>query len=258
MSYDILDPNGSNWQFNTYKYDSSKQPTSMPDRFPITEISQEQAIASCETIQTHLITNNEWMTIARNIEDWDDNWSWWTTWSGWIYSWIWGSNSSLYCTTADSLWRYSAANHFIAWTLVTDTNLWWTSKNVCDSKRQLKISNWNIIWDFAWNAWEHVNKANTLNWIWYNDRKTSFPSACWSEFDTCKLDFYWPKNTSLNSDNWIGKLDLDAVENNVFMRWWWVYSNTSKWIYAIRMDYNNTNIFWSTIPGRDIWFRCAY
>lgn len=41
MSYDILDPTGSNWEFNTYKYDPLEQPLSMPDRFPITEVSQE-------------------------------------------------------------------------------------------------------------------------------------------------------------------------------------------------------------------------
>lgn len=193
------------------------------------------------------------MTIARNIEDWDDNWSWWIAWSGWIYSWIWNSNSSLlYCKTTDSTWR--TPDDYIAWTLATDTNLWWPNKNTCDSKRQLKISNWNIIWDFSWNAWEHVNKANTINWIWYNDRETSFPSDCWpeEEFTSCKLDFYWPKNTSLESSNWIGELYLNTVPNNVFLRWWWVYSVDWKWIYAIRLDYNNTN------SRRDIWFRCAY
>lgn len=42
---------------------------------PITNITYAQAISACEDIGAHLITNDEWMTLARNIEIVSSNWS---------------------------------------------------------------------------------------------------------------------------------------------------------------------------------------
>lgn len=49
----------------------------MNDRYPIADINQGDAIAACNAIGPgyHLITNNEWMTLARNIESVAHNWS---------------------------------------------------------------------------------------------------------------------------------------------------------------------------------------
>ena len=48
---------------------------STPQGSPITGISQQQAITACQAIGGHLITNEEWMTLARNIEIVPSNWS---------------------------------------------------------------------------------------------------------------------------------------------------------------------------------------
>jgi hypothetical protein len=44
---------------------------------PIATVSQPQAIIACRSMGAgyHLITENEWMTVARNIEQVSNNWS---------------------------------------------------------------------------------------------------------------------------------------------------------------------------------------
>ena len=66
---------GQDW--NTVVYDSNKVPVSQAGKYPIGNISQTQAIAACASMGAgyHLITNNQWMTIARNIEANPLNWS---------------------------------------------------------------------------------------------------------------------------------------------------------------------------------------
>ncbi len=68
---------GYSTDYNTITYIAGKPIVSLPNKYPIVKISQIAAIASCKALGTnyHLITNNEWMTIARNIESNSDNWS---------------------------------------------------------------------------------------------------------------------------------------------------------------------------------------
>lgn len=49
----------------------------MAGKYPIADINQAEAIAACQSMGSgyHLITNNEWMTIARSIEANPTNWS---------------------------------------------------------------------------------------------------------------------------------------------------------------------------------------
>jgi len=56
-------------------YDTNKTPVSMAGRLAIANITQPNAIQQCKDIDTHLMTMNEWMAIARNIEAQDSNWS---------------------------------------------------------------------------------------------------------------------------------------------------------------------------------------
>jgi hypothetical protein len=75
--------NGSSW--NTYKYNSS-QVASVTRDFPITDISTPEAMAACEKIGTHLITNLEWMTLAEDIAKQKENWSGGSIGNGFIYT----------------------------------------------------------------------------------------------------------------------------------------------------------------------------
>lgn len=47
---------------------------SAPGGTPWTYITQDDAIKACQNIGAHLMTNAEWMAIARNIEKVDENW----------------------------------------------------------------------------------------------------------------------------------------------------------------------------------------
>ncbi|MFO8054870.1 MAG: hypothetical protein R6U19_06900, partial [Bacteroidales bacterium] len=51
--------------------------TSQAAETPWVSISQTEAIANCSALGEgyHLITNEEWMTIARNVEQVEDNWN---------------------------------------------------------------------------------------------------------------------------------------------------------------------------------------
>ncbi len=54
--------------------------------YPLAKIDQTTSATACASIGGHLITNNEWMTIVRNIEMVTSNWSSGIVGTGYIYS----------------------------------------------------------------------------------------------------------------------------------------------------------------------------
>ncbi len=143
--------------------------------YAIADISQTNAIASCKSLWEwyHLITNHEWMTLARDIEANQVNWSWNAVGSWFIYN---GRSDELnmWCD-----WNWDGNYAEPTWTDCTEKRNDWKSRNI------LILSNWEEIWDLAWNLWEHVNKANTtIDWTNYNLWKTWIIwSSSWSNFD---------------------------------------------------------------------------
>jgi hypothetical protein len=75
---------------NTVSYVEWKELVSTSRKYPIWELTQDDAIAACKTLWNgyHLINNNEWMTIARNIESVWVNWSTWIAGEWFIYNWV--------------------------------------------------------------------------------------------------------------------------------------------------------------------------
>lgn len=63
--------------WNTVTYVSGKAILSQAGKYPIAVINQTEAIAACQSMGSgyHLITNDEWMTIARSIEVNPVNWN---------------------------------------------------------------------------------------------------------------------------------------------------------------------------------------
>lgn len=246
---DAITPTSDVWwvDWNTIKYVSWKIPVSKAWLYPIADISQSWAIDACKSMWDwyHLITNDEWMTIARNIEQVWLNWSLNGVWSGWLYRWItweWNSNSSFWCATKNSNWSHTRT--YVSTSLNSDTTKWWSTKQSdCDSKRQLQLSNWEIIWDLAWNVREHVNGANTLNSIWTDfatmqwnvcwwNNRYSFAWTDWAGWWTCSFvspytySNFWPKTSNLNANNGI----------------WRIYSYTSWWNNRVFLRGANANI----------------
>jgi prepilin-type N-terminal cleavage/methylation domain-containing protein len=106
-------------------------------------ITQPQAITACNNLWAwyHLITNNEWMTIARNIEANSQNWADWIVgslvWSGWwLYRWNVGLYDSVSCGSGAALDWNTAGSGCV--------------NSSGRNKRMHILSNWNEIWDISW------------------------------------------------------------------------------------------------------------
>lgn len=127
--------------------------TSQPSGAPWVSIDQTNSITACSNLNAingvsnkyYLISNPEWMTIARNLENVDTNWTNGTAGSGVLAR---GWMNSLNTAVAPS----------------TDANcLYNTGANTCgatgtvDYKRTHMLSNGEVIWDLSGNVWEWVN-----------------------------------------------------------------------------------------------------
>lgn len=153
---------------------------SQSDKTPWTEISQANAIdvsrKTCDTC--HLITENEWLTIAQNVLNVADNWSENTVGNGYIFSGHNDNNPAKllavnpndgngYANTANSSSQTEAYKGSIGKT----------------QKRTLKLSNGQIIWDMAGNASEWTSGQTTgkqpglmgeANYSWKEWNKINF------------------------------------------------------------------------------------
>lgn len=252
MTYaDANTPDSSVWwtDWNTMQYQDWKPIVSMAWKYPIADISQEQAISACRNMWEwyHLITNNEWMTIARNIEASSDNWSIKSAWKGILYNWV-SWDMTLWCNV--TWWNTETRTY--------GTKTWPWIDNTCNLKRKFMLSNWQEIYDFAWNVSEFVNKANTIDWINFNQWQTTVSwSTSWVDYDDdwiYGIDdmkkygsafWYWIAN-------WVWNIwYADWVANNVFVRWDRSNSNANTWLFSLSLQRISTG------KERYIGFRCA-
>jgi len=147
---------------------NNKAVVSVASGYPIANISQTNSIARCSAITVaggaaHLITNNEWMTVARNAEAQASNWSLGAVGSGYLYA---GHNDNapalaLAASTTDT------GNNRCAYTDAAGTT---EAPSPCPSNtanntsgsggnqvRVLTLSNGSPIWDIAGNVWQWTN-----------------------------------------------------------------------------------------------------
>lgn len=162
----ILVPNdsgvGTNNDFCVAKYEMknvSGNATSQANGTPWVSISQTNAIASCEALNSlngvsnkyALISNAEWMTVARNVELIDSNWS---PVSGVQLSGVGvlarghsdASPSSAQAAGNDNDPYFGTSNN--------DTQ---AGNSGWEQRRTLTLSNGEVIWDFSGNVWEWVD-----------------------------------------------------------------------------------------------------
>ena len=257
MSYsdsDIPDTNTDNLPFNTKKYEPWKIPVSLPWKYPIANITQPQAIAACKSMWDwyHLITDNEWMTIARNIESVGSNWSGWSVWNWILYNWVSG-DTTLWCNYT---WWNTESRYL-------GTKTWnWLDSN-CNSRRSHLLSNWQKIWDLSWNVWEYTNWTNDINSTYWEvltwNACWDFNYYSWSGNDwqpQCNFqnwytkESYWPL-WNYNANNWVGRIRSVNANNMVFIRG------------GASNDFDNAGIFHLYLPWdissymSSIGFRCA-
>jgi len=205
-------------------------------------IKQESAIQACINIWGHLITNNEYMTIARDVENVNENWSWKSVWSGFLYNGnvVWND----YWIPA---WDDESEWAKITWTVSTD------------NRRVLKLSNGENIWDLAGNVWEHVNKANTENWIKFNQWQTTLSwsfNGVWRDNDGI-YDFSDMKKYGSSLWLWIsqgmGNLRYaNGVANNIFLRGSRADNAANTGVFTMYLLRTSSN------RDHSVGFRCAF
>jgi hypothetical protein len=156
--------------------------------YPLTDIDQAEAVVACESLgdDYHLITNNEWMTIVRNIEAQEENWSNSIIGDGYIPT---GNSDGSLALDDD--------------TVLTGIN-----------KRNLVLSNGNEIWDLSGNVSEWVDQTITrgdmplgVDWLEY----TSI-----SDYGLLGRNAYnFEEGKDYNSSNGIGAIYSDYDNNSL-------------------------------------------
>ncbi|RME56605.1 type II secretion system protein [Candidatus Parcubacteria bacterium] len=183
-----------NWGDNSPDCPSAWHPNnvvSSAEGSPIAGLTYNEALAACPS-GSHLITNDEWMTIARNVEQVAKNWSGGAVGSGCLFR---GNVNG-----DDGTCGYDGAN--------PENGL---RRN---PHARLFLSNGGEIWDLAGNMWEYVQRtANpTITEAAQPDAGLSTGVFRASEFtaivndDGLSPSEYRPSNSSWNSAQGMGKI----------------------------------------------------
>ncbi len=222
--------NSDLWQapFCIWKYEASNETSDLKSTFKtlswkapavkISDISQELKWCKENGNGYHMMTLNEWLTIARNIENESKNWSTGVVWNWFIKSW----NS----------WDIIT---WFSWGMLLN---WWPSWNITnDDKRQLTLSNGEVIWDFVWNAWELVTP---LSWthLWTDNYNELYltrieHAATWVHNNLANYTFW--------TDIWVKTLWKNILSSNIISSFGPKVSPIqSEWLWSI-FEVNSTN-----------------
>jgi len=162
---------------------------SSPYGSPIAGVTHTDAITICQSLGGHLITNDEWMTIARNAEQVKENWSGSSVGSGCLFRGNVGSNDSCGYNGADP---EKGLNR--------------------NPKAKLILSNKEEIWDIAGNVWEHVMKDTNDTLVRYTPSDGGSTGWRWIEHTAIVNygDFTYneirPSNDSWNATQGMGRI----------------------------------------------------
>lgn len=182
--------------FCIMKYEAknvSSVATSQAAGTPWVLITQTNAISACAGLgpKFHIATNNEWMTIARNIEQVGSNWTGGSVGSGEMYR---GHNDSSPYSLLEASENDADGNYGTGY-----------NPNPNNQRRTFTLSNGNVIWDLAGNAIEW-NGGQILG-----PDKPVGGGLAWAEwtavanYGTLSYDLTRPSNASWNSTKGIGK-----------------------------------------------------
>ena len=249
--------------YHTY-YDSSapctsgngKYVASTPDGYPIAYISHTTALSYCASLGAHLLTNDEYMTIATNAANQPSNWSGGSVGSGYLYSGH-NDNAPAYALTASP----------------DDSNGYYGETNTGGNQRRtLTLSNGSVVWDMAGNVWEHVQRSvnnvgdntasmslpacsnGTAGWEWcqYGTALTPYVSAWTSDVQQSLVA---PPNSSWNSNQGVGQVYTYGAGGNqgtaVFIRGAYWYYGSFAGAFALNMSWGPSNTYYN------VGIRCA-
>ena len=251
------------WQpsFCIWKYEASWEDTQSPFttlewKTPLTSINISDSVVWCKWNWSNynIMTINQWLTIARNIEEQAVNWHWGLIGETYIK---WWNNWNTY-------------NGFDNWGIMKTAETW----NIHDDLRILTLSNNEEIWDFIWNAWELVQPLNlyiSLNWKTELQTTVDVNSSIYSLLAENSIDgitnwtftpwdniidedftkMYWPK--IIETSQWWGTV-YKLNDQSVIYVTWGDYSDESNinenWLFSILLLTEENHARVST--------RCAY
>ena len=139
------------------KNDGSGNAISQAASFPWVNINRDDSITKCQAMGEagyDLITNDEWQSIARNIENVASNWK-----NGTM-----GDAGGLSTGHSDHMPTGPRAASS------EDNNACHEIDNICDGntwhsqRRTHTLSNGEVVWDIAGNVYEWVKDTNTVNY----------------------------------------------------------------------------------------------
>jgi len=151
----------------------SRSVASLPGGYPIADIAEQPtAKAYCNAIGAHLLTNDEYMTIAMNAANQGVNWNGGTVGGASQYMPSGNSNASYAEPAGGNPEGYLSGS---------------TSTYYSDFHhlRTLTLSNGQVIWDLAGNVWEEVQRSDMNQG---DNQNTMFSPTCttgswvWCEF----------------------------------------------------------------------------
>lgn len=185
-------------------YSSSFVPESRASGTPWVNITQPQAEAESQSLCAgcHLISNDEWMTIAANVISVPSNWSGGAVGSGYIYQGHVNNNPStpLAASTNDSAGTTGMTGGF--------------GGVGGNSSRTLTLTNGQVIWDMSGNVWDLTSGTVDPNqnpgitgeatWAW---KEWTNPNIVWNGLSLLAIpDTISPQVGSWSSTSGIGEL----------------------------------------------------
>ncbi len=236
--------NSNYYNVSTGCIDDIEGVISQPNLLPLRYVNQFEAIVLCNRLGSNyqLISNAQWVTIARNIEQVDVNWDSGIAYVGSLKRGNIGSNIAGVA--------YNGANPADR---SIDTN----------TLALLNLSNGEGIWDFSGNLWEWTSDTFSTNGI-LNSSLGQGAGEGWAElnilFDSYK--YLKPFNISLTSSNGIGRVYSDGDNSwptdsswntiHAFLRGgnWDLIDDAG--VFALRLDIGPSGSY----GGRG--FRCSY
>lgn len=281
----VGDTTGTDTGYNTWNNvadpcsGGSRQIVSTAQGWPLARIAQDDGTANdaksyCTSRGWHLITNNEWMTIARNAEKLGSNWC--------------DTNGSNCGFTPGQSSKYLASGHndngpafglqastddsqACYGTVTKDVNT--TCGSGATQKRTFTLSNGEVVWDMAGNLWQWTD-----NTVLRKDEPDSATSGTpdvgwgWTDFAAGSLtrilvnngqgasmgyDAIRPSNSAWNANQRVGRIytysDVNDTSSTVyaFLRGGSWYDGTNAGVFSLVLNGAPGN------SGDNVGFRCV-